>query len=165
LGPSRLPSGIRRSSDHLFCYRGIYILLLASTPLLAALGSLPVIGDVLRYTVIPLVGLAMLPATLRLMFAPCGVSERFGREFPRLMMLRPWQLRASLRDGTVMMRSAGDLRRGYSALQVPAFIAAGQEDRIVNHRQSRALHEQMRSSELQVLPTSDIWCSTLHPAT
>lgn len=119
---------------------------------LAALGSLPVIGDILRYTLTPLFGLVMLPAMVRLLFAPCGVAERFRTEFPRLMMLRPWQLRASLGDGAVMIRSADDLQRGYSALEVPTFIAAGRDDRVVNHWQSRTLHKQVRSSHLQILP-------------
>jgi hypothetical protein len=61
-----------------------------------------VLGDVLRYTLTPVLGLIMLPLTLRALFGPCDVPERFKRGFPRLMMLRPWQLRASLGDGAVM---------------------------------------------------------------
>ena len=119
---------------------------------LAVVGAMPLIGDILRYTVTPLFGLLMLPSTLRAMFSPCPVSERFGREFPRLMMLRPWQLRATLGDGAVMLQSAAALQRGYSALQVPTFIAAGGDDRIVDPSQSNKLHQDVRGSELQILP-------------
>jgi hypothetical protein len=75
----------------------------------------------------------MLPVTLRVMFAPCAVPELFGREFPRLMMLRPWQLRASLGDGAMMLQATAELQKGYSILQVPTFIAAGGDDRVVDH--------------------------------
>jgi pimeloyl-ACP methyl ester carboxylesterase len=119
---------------------------------LAAVGAMPVIGDILRYTLTPLVGLIMLPVTLRKMFAPCPVPDQFGRKFPRLMMLRPWQLRASLGDGAVMRRSATALQRGYGALQVPTFIVAGGDDRVVEHSQSDRLHQHVRASQLEILP-------------
>jgi pimeloyl-ACP methyl ester carboxylesterase len=104
---------------------------------LAATGSVPVIGDILRYTLTPLVGLIMLPVTLRAMFAPCPIPEQFGREFPRLMMLRPWQLRASLGDGAMMVRAARALQPGYGGVRVPTFIAAGSEDHVVSHRHGK----------------------------
>ena len=100
---------------------------------LAVVGATPVIGDILRYTLTPLMGLLMLPVTLRVMFAPCAVPELFGLEFPRLMMLRPWQLRASLGDGAMMLQATAELQKGYSILQVPTFIAAGGDDRVVDH--------------------------------
>lgn len=119
---------------------------------LAVMGATPVIGDVLRYTLTPVVGLIMLPATLKLMFAPSSIPEKFSREFPRLMMLRPWQLRASLGDGAVMLTAAADLQRSYDSLQMPVFIAAGQDDRIVDHWHSNQLHQQLRASQLQIIP-------------
>jgi pimeloyl-ACP methyl ester carboxylesterase len=119
---------------------------------LAAMGTIPLTGDILRYTITPVLGFLTLPITLRAMFAPCPISKRFGQEFPRLMMLRPWQLRASLSDGAMMLSSAAALRKGYAGLQVPTFIAAGGEDRIVNHWHSEKLHGEMRASELQIIP-------------
>jgi len=119
---------------------------------LASMGSVPVVGDILRYTLTPLVGLLMLPVTLRAMFSPCPVSERFGREFPRLMMLRPWQLRASLGDGAVMRQAAATLQPGYGALQMPTLIAAGDEDRVVDHSHSEKLHQEVHASQLQIIP-------------
>lgn len=118
----------------------------------AAMGSMPVIGDILRYTLTPLLGLLTLPATVRAMFAPCPVSERFGREFPRFMMLRPWHLRASLRDGAMMVQTAANLRSSYRALRVPTYIAAGGEDRIVHRWQSEKLHQEVYASQLQIIP-------------
>jgi pimeloyl-ACP methyl ester carboxylesterase len=119
---------------------------------LAVVGAMPVVGDILRYTLTPLMGLLMLPVTMRVMFAPCPVPERFGREFPRLMMLRPWQLRASLGDGAVMLQATAKLQRGYRTLQVPTFIAAGGDDRIVDHWHSEKLHQEVHASRLQIIP-------------
>ena len=119
---------------------------------LAVVGAMPVVGDVLRYTVTPLMGFIMLPFTLRAMFAPCLMTEQFGRRFPRLMMLRPWQLRASLEDGAMMLPTAAALQPGYGDLQVPIIIAAGGEDRIVEPRQSERLHREVHASRLEILP-------------
>jgi pimeloyl-ACP methyl ester carboxylesterase len=119
---------------------------------LAAMGAIPVIGDILRYTLSPLIGLVTLPATLRAMFAPCPVSDRFRREFPRLMMLRPWQLRASFRDGAIMGQAAEAMQQAYRGLRVPTFIAAGAEDRVVTHWHSEKLHREVPASQLEILP-------------
>jgi pimeloyl-ACP methyl ester carboxylesterase len=117
----------------------------------AATGAVPVVGDILRYTFTPLLGLFMLPPMLRTMFAPCRISGRFNREFPRLMMLRPWQLRASLGDGAMMLKAAAALESSYRDLEVPMFIAAGGEDRIVSHWHSEKLHRELPASDLQII--------------
>ena len=119
---------------------------------MVAIGATPVIGDILRYTLAPLIGLVTLPATLRAMFAPCPVSDRFRREFPRLMMLRPWQLRASFGDGAMMLQAAAALQRSYRALRVPTFIVAGREDRIVAPWHSERLHQEVQASRLNIIP-------------
>ena len=118
----------------------------------AAIGAMPVIGDILRYTATPVIGLFTLPATLRAMFAPCPVSDRFRREFPRLLMLRPWQLRASLGDGAMMRQAAADLQLKYRALRMPISLAAGSEDRIVAPWHSEKLHQEVQASRLEIIP-------------
>ena len=117
----------------------------------AVIGALPVIGDILRYTATPVISLFTLPVTLRAMFAPCPVSERFQREFPRLMMLRPWQLRASFGDGAIMRQAAAALQPSYRTLRMPIFIAAGSEDRIVARWHSERLHREMPASHLKII--------------
>ncbi|HEX5998326.1 MAG TPA: alpha/beta hydrolase [Hyphomicrobiaceae bacterium] len=118
---------------------------------MAVIGATPVVGDILRYTLSPLIGLIMLHATLRAMFAPSPVPDRFRREFPRLMMLRPWQLRASFGDGAMMLQAAAALQRIYPALRVPTFIAAGSDDRIVAPWHSERLHQEVPDSDLDVI--------------
>ena len=51
--------------------------------------AIPVIGDVLRYTISPVLGLILMPLLLRAVFGPSPVPARFAREFPISLMLRP----------------------------------------------------------------------------
>jgi hypothetical protein len=48
---------------------------------LVAPSAIPLIGDMLRYTVSPLLKAALLPLNLRAMFAPLPVPERSGGNF------------------------------------------------------------------------------------
>src|SRR3954452_13273017 len=68
--------------------------------------AIPVIGDVMRYTVSPLLGRLLLPRILRRVFEPAPVPERFDRLFPKGMTLRPSQLRASAGDTALMIPAA-----------------------------------------------------------
>ena len=53
----------------------------ADVPLLS-LPAIPVIGDLIRYTVGPLFGAALLPLAAKGMFSPRPVPERFAKGFP-----------------------------------------------------------------------------------
>jgi pimeloyl-ACP methyl ester carboxylesterase len=115
--------------------------------------AIPVIGDVLRYTVSPLVGRALLPSMIKGMFAPAPVPERFDREFPKELMLRPLQLRASAEDAALMTPSVMELQEHYRELRVPVVIVAGADDQIADvGRQSERLHSELPDSEFIVVP-------------
>ncbi len=66
---------------------------LASLP-----SAAPIIGDLLSYTVAPLLGRAMRSRVFRKLFAPAAVPPRFQAEFPTELSLRPSQLKASAED-------------------------------------------------------------------
>ena len=53
---------------------GYYFWTLRPDVLLVAPGAVPVLGDVLRYTVSPLLGRLMMPLLKRAMFSPAPVS-------------------------------------------------------------------------------------------
>ncbi|MBV9702928.1 MAG: alpha/beta fold hydrolase [Methylobacteriaceae bacterium] len=55
------------------------------------LSSIPVLGDALHYTILPLIGRATAPGLIRKMFAPRPVTRRFAEEFPVGLTLRPSQ--------------------------------------------------------------------------
>lgn len=132
---------------------GYYYPTLRADVVLASPAAIPIIGDVLRYTVSPVVGRALLPAMIKGMFAPADIPERFDREFPTDMMLRPLQLRASAEDAAMMTPVTVELQRHYHDLDLPVVIIAGGADQIADvGRQSQRLHDALPNSTLIVVP-------------
>lgn len=114
---------------------------------------IPVLGDVLRYTVTPLTGSALLPALIKGMFAPNPVPDRFTQSFAPALALRPWQIRAMAQDGAAMIAAAAAVQHRYHELSMPVAIMAGAEDLVIDvQRQSGRLHEEVRDSSLRLLP-------------
>ncbi|WP_205609680.1 alpha/beta fold hydrolase [Noviherbaspirillum galbum] len=113
--------------------------------------AIPLIGDLLRYTVSPLLSRMMWPAVLRKLFGPKEVPERFAREYSVWMTLRPSQLRAAAAEAALMIPAAFSLRNRYRELDVPVAIVTGSSDRQVSSRfQSERLHDEVRRSTLHV---------------
>jgi pimeloyl-ACP methyl ester carboxylesterase len=114
--------------------------------------AIPVVGDLMRYTVSPILGRLLWPAWLRLLFSPAPVPRRF-RPFPAWMALRPSQLRATGEDAAVLLPAAHELSRHHSELRVPTVIVAGAQDRYVSARaHSIRLHAEVAGSELVLVP-------------
>lgn len=115
--------------------------------------AIPVIGDVLRYTVSPLLGKLMLPGMLRQIFSPKGVDRDFVNNVPLPLTLRPWQLKASAEDSAFMIPAAAAMSRHYQELAMPVAIFAGKDDKLVMaDKQSVPLHHQIGQSRLHLLP-------------
>lgn len=115
--------------------------------------AIPLVGDAMRYTISPLVAGAMLPGMIKRMFQPARVPERFEREFPKALMLRPLQLRAAAEDAALMPLSVMELERHYRDLRVPVTLITGADDQISDvGRQSARLHRELPRSEFIALP-------------
>jgi pimeloyl-ACP methyl ester carboxylesterase len=116
--------------------------------------AIPVLGDLMRYTVSPLIGRAIWPAMLRKIFAPAKIPERFARLFPVWMALRPSQLRASAMETALMIPEAAMLSKRYRELQdMPVVIMAGADDlHVTAQRHSVRLHRELPRSELLLAP-------------
>ncbi len=115
--------------------------------------AVPLIGDLMRYTISPLVARLILPRLIQRMFEPAPVAERFDREFPKELMLRPSQLHAAAEDSGLMIPSAARLAQRYRDLTVPVTIIAGSDDQIVDvGRQSERLHHEIPGSHLLRIP-------------
>lgn len=113
--------------------------------------AIPVIGDVMRYTVSPLLGAAMQPVVERKIFAPAPVPERF-EGFPMEMALRPSQIRATAAEAALMVPAAVTLSKRYDELSLPLTIVAGRGDRLVDPLdQSARLHETVANSRLDIV--------------
>jgi pimeloyl-ACP methyl ester carboxylesterase len=114
--------------------------------------AIPVLGDLLRHTISPLIGRAMWPAMLRLMFRPATVPSYFER-FPVWMTLRPLQLRAGAEEAAVLIPSVIALGRKYRELEAPPVIVAGAQDRYIDaERHSARLAALVPGSELLLSP-------------
>ena len=115
--------------------------------------AVPVVGDVIRYTISPVLGHAMAPALFRKMFAPAAVSSRFKHGFPLQLALRPWQIRAAAAEAGMMIPEASRLAAEYGALSMPMAIIAGLQDEVVDFdRQSHRLAQELPHSTLTTIP-------------
>lgn len=119
---------------------------------LVAVTATPVLGDVLRYTIVPPLELAMQPVNYKAMFSPDAVTERFAEDFPHGLTARPSQIRATARDGAMMVAAARRLQEYYYALtDLPIAIMAGDRDRIVDVEQAKRLAATITGSHLMLL--------------
>lgn len=145
----RQPDGVKG----LVLLAGYYAATLRYDVSLAVPSAIPLIGDVLRYTLSPLVGTALLPLDYKAVFAPRPVPASFLRRFPGDLLVRPSQIRAESQDGVTMMQAARALRDRLPHLHQPVIIMTGTEDRIVDHESHSVwLHRRLPNSELHVLP-------------
>jgi pimeloyl-ACP methyl ester carboxylesterase len=118
----------------------------------ATLPAVPVLGDVLRYTVWPLLGWLTGPWVFRKTFAPPPVTEPFRNRFPLAMAVRPWQLRATAADAALMVPSAAAMFNRHRELTVPVVIMAGAGDQIVDtSAQSGRLHANIPQSDFHMM--------------
>jgi pimeloyl-ACP methyl ester carboxylesterase len=114
--------------------------------------AIPVLGDLMRYTVSPLLSRLLWPLLVRRAFGPSAVPPRFSA-FPLWLTLRPSQLRASAGESALMIPSAITLMRRYGELTMPVAIVAGDSDRIAgSHYHSVHLHEKLKQSDLHLAP-------------
>jgi pimeloyl-ACP methyl ester carboxylesterase len=130
---------------------GYYFWTLRPDALLVMAGALPVLGDLLRYTVSPLLGWLQMPLLTWAMFSPARVPARFQDEYSPALALRPSQIRATSMDGALMIPGALALRGGYTALTLPVVIVAGDGDKVVFKRRSEQLRERIPGSVLQIV--------------
>ena len=124
--------------------------------------AIPVIGDVLRWTIAPLIGQLIKNSVIRKVFAPQGVPRRFSAEFPTALSLRPGQIRASSGELALMVPSAAANASRYMDLSIPVTIMAGTADRIFRSPPAvPRLHETIRHSHRYCCPASVTWFITL----
>lgn len=115
--------------------------------------GLPHVGALLRNTVAPLLGRALWPAWLRLIFSPAPVPQRFRDYFPAAMALRPSQLRAVGEEAIMTLPTTTRLARRYGELKLPIFLVAGERDRYVRTAaHSARLHRLLPASRLLSSP-------------
>jgi pimeloyl-ACP methyl ester carboxylesterase len=148
-----LALAIRHPADTagLVLLSGYYFPTFRLDALMVAPGATPVLGDILRYTISPIVGWLTMPLTKLAMFAPAPVTTRFKAEYSNAVALRPWQIRATCVDGAMMVPSAMSLQAHYGELAMPVAIVAGDGDKIVSYHLAERLRAAMPGSTLQIV--------------
>ena len=108
--------------------------------------ALPLVGDILRYTLSPLLSRVTWPLMMSKIFGPRSIPKKFGA-FPKEMALRPSQIRASAAEAALMIPDAFVLRNHYADLKMPVVIIAGEKDKLIDiDTQSARLHSDVSQS-------------------
>ena len=131
---------------------GYYYPTLRADVLLSSPPAIPIIGDLLRFSISPLLGKLMQPLLLKGMFAPLPVPATFSTGSTPNMSLRPGQIRAESQDGVAMIPGAIAMRSRYQELKMPVVIMGGTKDRVVDAKQPRRLNAQIPHSILRMFP-------------
>jgi pimeloyl-ACP methyl ester carboxylesterase len=113
--------------------------------------AVPVLGDVLRYTVAPIISWAMLPGLFRKLFAPRPVPPSFKNRFPASLTLRPKQLRAAAEESAFLLPTAAQFQFRYSNIRCPVHIFHGTGDQVIEPEQSKRLSQAVRRSDLRLV--------------
>jgi pimeloyl-ACP methyl ester carboxylesterase len=117
-----------------------------------AMPALPILGDLARFTVAPLLGRAMFWPVARFLFAPRPISDVFQEEFPVGLALRPISLRASAEESALMIPAAARLQSEYTRLQTPTVIVVGEKDQLIEAEQSHKLKEILPRAVFRPVP-------------
>jgi pimeloyl-ACP methyl ester carboxylesterase len=113
--------------------------------------AIPVLGDVMRFTVSPLLSRLLWPGFVKKVFSPRPVAESFKR-WPKWLSLRPSQLRAASAESVLMIPTAANLRHRYAEVTVPVTIFTGTGDKVADpgHNAER-LHRELLQSQLHTV--------------
>jgi pimeloyl-ACP methyl ester carboxylesterase len=130
---------------------GYYFPTARTDVVVSAPAAAPVLGDVLSYTLSPLLSRLMWPGILRKLFGPSPVPGKFA-QFPEEMVVRPWQLRAAASEVALLVPAARAFQNRYQELKMPVVIVTGADDRVVESSQSQKLHRQIAHSTLRWIP-------------
>ncbi len=93
--------------------------------------ALPIVSDVLSYTVSPVSARLLAPAVKAQLFAPSAVTPSF-EAYPLAMSRRPSQLHATIEDANAMHATASELEERYGEVAIPVEIVAGDGDLVVD---------------------------------
>lgn len=116
--------------------------------------AIPIIGDLIVWTVAPIVSWLVWPSLIRRIFAPRPVPERFTKRFPKALALRPTQLRAASEDTVYMVPAAAQQSLFYAAIDCPTVILAAERDQIVEHEHAPRLKSVLPKAILRIEPGS-----------
>lgn len=148
---SRHPSMV----EALILASGYYFPTARTDAMMAMAGpAIPGFGDILSYTISPILSRLMWPAMLRQLFGPKPVPQKFDG-FPKSLAVRPSQLRAGAAEAALMVPAAMLSAKTYGELAMPVTILAGEDDRLIDiDEQSGRLHDEIKHSKMRRVPNA-----------
>ncbi|HEV2612382.1 MAG TPA: alpha/beta hydrolase [Noviherbaspirillum sp.] len=118
---------------------------------LTAQPAIPVVGDLMRYTITPIMLRLNWPFMLKREFTPAPVAESM-KKLPPWLVLRPTQIRASSAEMILMYPDVIKLGKRYHELQMPIVLVAGSGDRLVyRSKHSDCFHAEFPHTEYRVI--------------
>jgi pimeloyl-ACP methyl ester carboxylesterase len=125
----------------------------------------PLLGDVLRWTVGPVAHRLSLRVLLLRLFAPDAPPAAFRRNFPMDLLLQPEHIRATAEDLAAIRPSVASLVPKLDAIRCPVTIVGGREDAIVDqNRHAEWLSARLRDSRLFLFPAGHMLHHTCEEA-
>jgi pimeloyl-ACP methyl ester carboxylesterase len=116
--------------------------------------AIPLVGDVMAYSIAPIVSRLIWPMMMRKIFGPNSIPEKFIG-FPKEMAVRPSQIRASAAESGLMIPDAFYFQDSYAKLKMPVSIIAGEDDRLIDiDNQSARLHGDIAQSTFRRIPAN-----------
>ena len=113
--------------------------------------ALPVIGDLFRFTITPLIGRLLVWRIVEVLFAPKPVPEAFRESFPMSLVLRPLPIRASAEESAFLVPAAARLQFRYASIRAPAAVVHGENDRVIEFEQAERLQNTLPGAVLRPL--------------
>jgi pimeloyl-ACP methyl ester carboxylesterase len=113
--------------------------------------AVPILGDLMRYTIAPIVSLLMWPFLVRKIFAPRPVPQAFKSAFPVSLALRPKQLRAAAEESAFLLPAAAQMTAQYPCIGEAVRLFHGDQDQFIEQEQSRRLQQTLPHSKLDVV--------------
>ncbi len=142
---------VNRSVKGLVLAAGYYFPTMRWDVIAVSFPAIPLIGDIMCYTISPVLSQVFTPSVIRSLFAPNEVSPAFERGFPLELSLRPSQLRATAQESAMMIPSAARLKRHYRDLSCPLVVLGASGDEMVEVEQAPRLQRATNNSALRMV--------------
>jgi pimeloyl-ACP methyl ester carboxylesterase len=114
--------------------------------------AIPLVGTLMRFTISPPLARALWPRMIRRLFWPNPIPPTLAG-FPKELVFRPSQIRASAEDTVLQIPTAALLQERYHQIETPTVIVAGEEDQYADFaRHSARLREDIPNSALMGVP-------------
>jgi len=120
---------------------------------ISSVPAIPGLGDIVSYTVSPIITRLIWPAILRKIFGPRPVPAKFAG-FPREMAVRPSKIGGTAAEAALMVPAAFAASETYGELEMPMIILAGEDDRLIEIEQSARLHDGGQAEQVSPHPRS-----------